>query len=447
MKSRCLTLCLVLLATSAASAELTIPGSDGSDGAFNPTENTIINLGQAAQASWNTSSPQQGQGVFDPAVRAVVFKYASVTIPAGVTVTFLNHPSNAPVVWLVQGTVDIAGTLSVNGTDGYDYGQTARNASGGPGGFYGGRGRDDGSDTRAAGGGPGGGSLANDVNGAGGSHATAGGGASGPTYGRASLLPLIGGSGGAGASGLQWQFESQYFVHGAGGGGGGGALLIACNTVVRLRSTGQLTANGGRGGRTPSYAYGVYGWHDTAPKGTGGGGAGGGIRVVADSIQLDGGTTLTALSGVGSYVGTQGSSQPGGYDGGLGRIRLEYNQLAVDTAAVITPAPSTGEPGALWPDSSTPWVRAVSLNSMAINPNPSGGLMYPCIDLVGTFSTASTLVLQSGNIPDTAIMTVRVTSVIGDAVTVEATNVGPNQWQATITVPFGVVSIQARAQW
>jgi hypothetical protein len=31
--------------------------------------------------------------------------HASVNIPAGVTVTFKNHASHAPVVWLVQGGV------------------------------------------------------------------------------------------------------------------------------------------------------------------------------------------------------------------------------------------------------------------------------------------------------------------------------------------------------
>ena len=96
-----------------AHAQLSIP-SDGSDGAFNPTTNVEIDLGLATTALWN--SPGSGNGVYDTEKWAVVFKYSSVNIPAGVTVTFKNHPSYAPVVWLVQGNVTIAGELNLGKT-------------------------------------------------------------------------------------------------------------------------------------------------------------------------------------------------------------------------------------------------------------------------------------------------------------------------------------------
>jgi plastocyanin len=110
-------LLLALFASSALlQAQLSIP-SDGSDGALNITANTVIDLSQAVTGTWDANnSANAGKGIFDPAKRAIVFKYSSVNINASRTVTFTNHPSRAPVVWLVQGTVAIAGTLSLNGS-------------------------------------------------------------------------------------------------------------------------------------------------------------------------------------------------------------------------------------------------------------------------------------------------------------------------------------------
>ena len=80
-------------------------GSDGSDGALVVSANLTIDLSEAASGpgiAWDTPSPVPGKGVYDPDQWAVVFKYSSVTINANRTVTFVNHPSNAPVVWLVE---------------------------------------------------------------------------------------------------------------------------------------------------------------------------------------------------------------------------------------------------------------------------------------------------------------------------------------------------------
>ena len=98
---------------SSAFAQLIIP-SDGSDGAFNPVANVEIDLSQAVTGTWSNPSPSSGNGIYDAEKWAIVFKYSSVNIPSGVTVTFKNHPSHAPVVWLVQGSVNIAGTVSVD---------------------------------------------------------------------------------------------------------------------------------------------------------------------------------------------------------------------------------------------------------------------------------------------------------------------------------------------
>src|SRR5262245_36874221 len=93
-----------------ANAALVIP-SNGSDGDLSPTGDLVIDLSEAATADWNVSSPKPTKGVYDTNKWAVVFKYSSVDIPAGKTVSFKNHPSHAPVVWLVSGDVRIAGTV------------------------------------------------------------------------------------------------------------------------------------------------------------------------------------------------------------------------------------------------------------------------------------------------------------------------------------------------
>ena len=101
-----------------AHAQLVIP-SDGSDGAFNPglsPTNVVIDLSQAVTGNWNANnSANAGKGIYDASKWAIVFKYSSVNIPAGVTVSFKNHPTHAPVVWLVQGDVTVNGNVSLNG--------------------------------------------------------------------------------------------------------------------------------------------------------------------------------------------------------------------------------------------------------------------------------------------------------------------------------------------
>ena len=98
-------------------AQIGVP-SDGSDGALNITTNTVLDLSQAVTGSWSANnSAHAGLGIYDPTVWAVVFKYSSVTIASNATVTFNNHPSTAPVVWLVTGNVTINGTVSLNGED------------------------------------------------------------------------------------------------------------------------------------------------------------------------------------------------------------------------------------------------------------------------------------------------------------------------------------------
>ena len=105
MKPHHLLTAALLCAASAARAALSIP-SDGSDGAFSPPASVEIDLSQATTGNWDASNAATpGKGRYDANKWAVVFKYSSVNTPAGVTVTFKNHPSYAPVIWLVSGSV------------------------------------------------------------------------------------------------------------------------------------------------------------------------------------------------------------------------------------------------------------------------------------------------------------------------------------------------------
>jgi hypothetical protein len=72
-------------------------GSNGSDGAFNPTTNTVINMANHPNG---------------------IYQYTSVNIPTNVTVTFIPNANNSPVTWFVQSNAIINGTVNVSGQNG-----------------------------------------------------------------------------------------------------------------------------------------------------------------------------------------------------------------------------------------------------------------------------------------------------------------------------------------
>lgn len=245
---------LAVIGVQITSAAINIP-SDGSDGALVITHNTVIDLSQAVTGNWNDNNgANAGLGIYDSNKWAVVFKYSSITIDSGATVTFKNHPSRAPVVWLVQGDAEINGTVNLSGEDGK---LSPWLAEPGPGGFRSGMRWYHDSVRGSAGFGPGGGATTvgpNNYGGAGSYGALGGYGTI--TYGNPSLIPLIGGSGGAGYS-----FAESIS---GGPGAGGGAILIAVGQDLTI--SGSIVAKGGNAERYSS------------------GGSGGGIRLVADSL-------------------------------------------------------------------------------------------------------------------------------------------------------------------
>lgn len=219
MKQKLLLASIGLCAALPAVAQLNIPG-DGSDGAFNPLgTNFVVDLSQAVTGAWDANNAgNAGKGIYDSSKWAIVFKYQSVNIPSNTTVTFINHPSYAPVVWLVQSNVTVDGVVSLNGQNGADGVPALIPAEPGPGGFRGGA---FGPSGKGAGMGPGGGQAGN-----------IGSGEYAPTYGNPQIIPLIGGSGGG-----------SYTYGSTGGSGAGGALLIAARESFTLN--GMLMSRGG----------------------------------------------------------------------------------------------------------------------------------------------------------------------------------------------------------
>ena len=423
-------LSMFLFAIAIPAHAIDIP-SDGSDGAFEPVANMTVDLSQAVTAAWD--DPGDGNGVYDPAQWAVIFKFSSVNIPAGVNVTFTNHPSRAPVILLVQGDVIIHGTVSLNGSVGHSGTGLRGNAEPGPGGFRGGRG----SDSQTAGGGgmgPGGASYGanNDHAGSGGSHGGAGTtalttwgasapGSAGVTYGNPGLFPLIGGSGGAGSANGSL---------GKGGGSGGGAILIA--TPGQIFLNGGISANGGSatnvgGGNRPS-----------------GAGAGGGIRLIADSISGTG--NLQAIGGAAFSGGVNTTSGAGG----VGRIRVETNTN--ELVDLGNPAYSQGLPGTvprIFRDPLTPQIRSVSLAGNPVPDDPRGKLTFPNSDLVIPDPGVKTLAIEAENVPVDGLVEIRVIRRTGQDAKILADFVSGtlenSLWSANIPVDAGFSTVQVRA--
>lgn len=418
MKRLALTLSLLLLA-AAAQAQMDVP-SQGWDGVLNITANTTIDLSQAMTSTWDAqpSGYVAGRGIYDPNKWAVVFHYTSVTIATGATLTFTNHPANPPVVWLVEGAVQVSGTLNIRG-------QTVTTAmngesQGGPGGFRGGR-HGYAPALPGAGFGPGGGRAAANGYGGGGGYGSAGSGDAttpgGSTYGNVAIVPLIGGSGGGG-----------YYSGGHSGGGGGGAILIGAQTSIAVN--GLIDARGGD--------CSTYGAH-------GGAGSGGAIRLITPIIQGSG--SLNATRGV--------SVTNGSYNGGAGLTRIEATTQNLGTLT-ITPSASIVDPGAtplFWPDTATPAIRVVSLNGVAVPADPQALLTYPWQDVYLNGTGNVTALLEATNVQTTATLQVYVTKQGGPrtllssgSVTLVGGNTALSTWQAVFTsVPNGMFAIQARA--
>lgn len=400
---------LLSISASPATAQLTIPGADGSDGAFSPSgTNVVVDLSQAATGAWDSPSPMAGKGVYDATKWAVVFKYTSVNIPSGTTVRFLNHSKRAPVVWLVSGDVTINGTVNLSGENGKFAGTVATES--GPGGFRGGIGTESSQRLGSAGFGPGGAQLNATV---GGSYASPGDGASaGATYGNSQVLPLLGGSGGGGtAPGGGNSYAS--------GGAGGGGLMLAATGNVTLN--GVLLANGG----TPVYAGGA-------------GGSGGAFRIIANRVA---GTGIIEARGIG------GTFLAGG---GNGRVRIETpsfsNGLNIYPATI---AVLPDNPPLLWTSSSTPQVQVTSVTGAAVPTDPISNLGLAGADVVLTNATNVVILVQAANVATNGSVMLRIVPQSGYSISTNAAflsgDINASVWRVQTVIPKGFCAIQARA--
>lgn len=224
-------LCLTGLLPILANAQFT-SGSTGADGALDLSAINCPNNVCVVQL------PETG-----------ILNYTTVNIPAGKFLQFKANSRNTPVILLAQSNVTLGGEINVSAPCSFGAGTgipCTTEAQPGPGGFYGG-----------APGKPGFGSGAGQTNGE-----------SGRWVGALSLVPIVGGSGGAGFS---------YFQNYSGG-GGGGAIVIASSTSINITGQGRIITRGGNGG-----GYGR--------------GAGGALRLVANQVTMSG--SLDACTAVG----------------------------------------------------------------------------------------------------------------------------------------------------
>lgn len=418
----CLTLACAVAATAAVvpttALALTVDyANKGTDGALVITANRTIDLSQSATRAWDATPEARGSGVYDPEKWAVVFKYSSVDIGPNATVTFNNHASRAPVVWLVDGDVTIHGEVSLNGQDQDTDPNVFRLTEPGPGGFRGGDRYVSGSEPGTSGFGPGGSFFWKaDSLWIYPSHATVGqknGPAastpSAPAYGNGRILPLVGGSGGAG-------YLSS--VGNSGAGAGGGAILVVAQGVVLVN--GSIQARGGRGSID---------------------GSGGAIRLVARAV---GGTgRLTAEGGTGNA--------------GAGRIRIEADAYQGRFTAMvpITQAVRPESPVVIWPPAEAPTARVISVAGVAAPNDPRSSLgppsNLPADVTLENGPGSGEILIETDNLPRTASVMLRLSPRYGEAQEVRAEfledTAVPNRfrWRVQKPLNLGYVALQVRA--
>lgn len=388
-------------------------GSDGTDGAFNPAVSTEVDLGLAASlcdcdgdsqiddpCRWNCPSPVPGRGVYDAEQWVIVYKYSTINVPSGVTVTFKNHPSNPPVVWLATGNVTISGIVDLNGRMGSANTPIPTFTVPGPGGFEGGQAGHAGLAITNAniprGFGPGSG-----PNGGGAAYGTPSGG--GATYGTSEIQPLIGGSGGGG----QIQPNTE------GGASGAGAILIASDTSISLASSGIVRANGA--------------W----PNGPGSAGA---IRLRADTITAQSGSAITANQMA---------------NGGSGRIRMEAFSITNNASMGDAVLSVTSIPSVVFV-SNPPQLRIVAMCGEAAPAEPAAGISSTELEI--NEGGPCTINIEARSIPLGTTVGVRVIPARGLIVTATSTPLidaggGLRTATATLTMPPGLSEVQLRANW
>ncbi len=394
-------------------------GSDEADGALNITENTDLQI--------------QEDGVHN---------YTTINIDNGVTLTLLPNTTNTPVIFLASGAVTISGTIDISGENGLqgsatNAGATGSEALGTAGGFAGGRGgiaqAKGGTNRGTSGAGPGGGaapadnfnaSNAQGKGGNGGSHFTQGaigfenGSPAAPTYGDSRLITLTAGSGGSGGN---MRSNINDTRDGPGGGAGGGAICIASSTTISV--SGEIDADGGNGGGG-----------DFATINGAGGGAGGAIRLMANTVSGSG--SLFARGGTGSGAG------------GDGLIRIEAFDASGSIIPNSDPSPAVSVPTIVsLPPGLLPTITITSIGGEAVPGNASGSLTMPDVVIPDTVNDPVEIQISTTNVPDGAVIKLRIVQDNGDTIFVDSTAVSSNSATASTPINSGIGAIYARADF
>lgn len=406
-------LALLAFAARPLPAQAYSSGSNGTDGAL-------------------TFPPNAGQVVFNPSVLGIdpdkdnVFHFTTITIPVGTTVRLGADVlgEGRPVAWLATAGVAIHGTINLNGGIGHLAAELSKPSVPGAGGYAGGAGGKFSSPSKI-GSGPGGGRLGS-LHGGPAGHVDVGVqiggigmGQSGPAYGTALLLPIVGGSGGAGGV-----FHPQTAADASGGGAGGGALVIASSDSITLN--GSIIARGGDGG--------------TGPRGLGGGGSGGAVRLVAPivagtgAIEVRGGRSPAPLEGLGA----------------AGRVRLEASDLSFNGTVVPLASSSLGSPAPALLPPTAPRVRVTKVAGVAVPPDPTGSFVLP--DVTIDASTPVTLDIEAANIPVGTRVSLAIVTEPGGTQTYVSTALAGTRQQSTaaitgVTLPHGVTRCFVTATW
>lgn len=420
---------IVLVAFSSPAWAQWESGSDGSDGAFSPAASVVVDLSLAIPGDALTT-PGSGNGVYDAARWVVCFKYTSITVPAGATITFGMHPSGAPVVWLAQGDVTINGRVDLDGEDnvqGPNIPIIPYFTRPGPGGFEGGQAGHSGAAGASFGFGPGTSQTNSDnIRGAGASHATTPDQSgccgstplTGPIYGNETGMPLLGGSGGNVApNNLN-----------PSGGAGGGAILIAAPILITVGGSGSIAVQGGNG------------------FGLAGAGSGGTIRLRAETITLANGSQIIGRGGIGGGDGGCGGTCE---YGGHGRVRIEAS--VVNNLGTINGSQSfPGAPSPVFP-AAQPRLWVESVCGQAAPADPEWGIKTADIDI--NSAVACSVQIRATGVPAGNIVTVRVIPARGNIITANSTILtgggggAPLTASANITFPAGRSEIQLRTNW
>lgn len=429
----------------AATAAATRPAatSSWSTGATGALGSVVYDVVAATGSPGVVEIDLRSTGEYRSAEWMVILDYQSLTIAAGTTVKFINHPSRAPVVIRAVGPIEILGELNLDGADGHANNEIARHAEPGPGGFRGGLGYKHLLNSYSDGHGPGGAYRVIDSTGsrAGGSYATLGQTEHstvkpGPTYGSVGVLQLIGGSGGKGQA---------YFSDPSGGGGaGGGAILLGSNSSINI--SGVISARGGLGG----VAHDALNRHRNA-------GSGGAIRLASPVITW---TAVSDGSGRPNLIADDGSDANYPTDG-LGWIRVET--LGAPVGGPIPSMPGADDsstlpeflPSALPTVTVLQWLDASTNTWHDINQDPRAVIEDTDVDVKLPISGLQTLRLEGQGVPQHSVLHVRTTYTLGKAVIDSSHVMGevggapPGRLWTDVQVDFtpGISTVQVRAEF